>query len=67
MKNNPILLAAATFAVLSLSVCGESDISPKSMEEAKEEAAKLDRPKPGQYKQTMTPCSSARTRMRAKA
>lgn len=49
----PLLLAAAALAVLSLSACGKSDTGPKSMEEAKQEAAKLDRPKPGQYSQKM--------------
>lgn len=40
---------------LSLAACGKKQESsgPKSMEEVKQEAAKLDRPSPGQYKQTM--------------
>jgi hypothetical protein len=51
---NPLLLtAAAALAVLSLSACGKSDTGPKTMDQAKEEAAKLDRPKPGLYTQTM--------------
>lgn len=56
MTKTPLLLAAAA-AALSLSACGKSgeqaDGGPKTMEQAKEAAAKLDRPKPGQYKQTM--------------
>lgn len=41
-------------AVISLAACGskEDASKPKSMEEVKEEAAQLDRPEPGQYKQT---------------
>ncbi len=41
--------------VLSLSACGSNDepAAPKSMEEVKQEAAKLERPQPGQYKQTV--------------
>jgi hypothetical protein len=51
----PLLLAAtAAFAVLSLSACGKSDTGPKTMDQAKEEAAKLERPKPGLYSQSMT-------------
>lgn len=40
---------------LPLAACGKKQESngPKSMEEVKQEAAKLDRPSPGQYKQTM--------------
>lgn len=40
--------------VLSLSACGKSDTGPKTMDQAKEEAAKLERPKPGLYTQAMT-------------
>lgn len=59
IKTKPILLAAAaTLAALSLASCGKSgekaDGGPKTSEQAKQEAAKLDRPKPGQYSQTMT-------------
>ena len=41
--------------VLSLGACGSSDesVAPKSMEEVKQEAAKLERPRSGQYKQTV--------------
>ena len=46
--------AALAFATLPLAGCGNPDTGPKSIEEAQEEAAKLDRPRPGQYKQTMT-------------
>lgn len=51
----PILYAAAAgLAVLSLSACGKSDTGPKTMDQAKQEAAKLERPKPGLYSQSMT-------------
>ncbi len=45
-----ILLLAT--AVLSLSACDKADKGPKSMEQAKKEAAQLERPDPGQYQQT---------------
>lgn len=45
---------AATLAVLALAGCDKSDKGPKTMEQAKQEAAQLERPKPGLYKQTMT-------------
>lgn len=51
----PILFtAAALLAALSLSACGKSDSGPKTMEQAKQEAAKMERPKPGLYTQAMT-------------
>lgn len=51
----PILYAAtAVLAALSLSACGQSDTGPKTTEQAKQEAAKLERPKPGLYGQAMT-------------
>lgn len=50
----PMLFGAATLAVLSLSACGKSDTGPKTMDQAKQEAAKLERPKPGLYSQSMT-------------
>lgn len=58
-KTKPILLTrhlmiGAALAVLSLSACKKADTGPKTPEQAKQEAAKLDRPKPGQYQQTMT-------------
>lgn len=42
-------------AMLSLGGCGskEEASGPKSMEEVKQEAAQLERPEPGQYKQTV--------------
>ncbi len=46
-------LAAVAIAGLALAGCGKADDGPKTMEEAKQEAAKLDRPKPGQYTQSM--------------
>jgi hypothetical protein len=45
-----VLLLAT--AVLALSACDKPDKGPKTMEEAKNEAAELERPDPGQYKQT---------------
>lgn len=54
--------AALIAAALALSACGSKDESkntgpqdtgPKSMAEAREEAKKLDRPDPGEYKQTI--------------
>lgn len=55
MKTPPLLLAAALLALpLALSACDKADKSPKTMDEAKQEAAQLDRPKPGLYKQAMT-------------
>jgi hypothetical protein len=54
MTKTILLTAAATLAALSLTGCDNADKGPKSMEQAKEEAAKLDRPKPGLYKQSMT-------------
>lgn len=50
----PLFFAAtAMLAVLSLSACGKSDTGPKTMDQAKQEAAKLERPKPGLYGQSM--------------
>jgi hypothetical protein len=43
-----LLVAAATFA---LAACDSADKGPKTMAEAKQEAAQLERPEPGQYKQ----------------
>lgn len=45
-----ILLTAA--AMLTLAGCGKADDGPKTMEQAKEEAAELERPEPGQYRQS---------------
>lgn len=45
--------AATAFAALALAGCNQADTGPKTMEEAQEEAAKLERPEPGQYSQTM--------------
>lgn len=45
---------AAAVAALGLGACDKADTGPKSMAEAKREAEKLERPRPGQYKQTMT-------------
>lgn len=52
---NAVMALGFAGAVLSVGACGskEEDSKPKSMEEVKQEAAKLDRPEPGQYKQTI--------------
>jgi len=44
---------AALVAVGALAGCNQADKGPKTMEEARKEAAKLERPEPGQYTQTM--------------
>jgi len=46
--------AAILAAALQLAGCDSANEGPKTIEEAKEEAGKLERPRPGQYKQTMT-------------
>ncbi|WP_195908525.1 DUF3617 domain-containing protein [Novosphingobium sp. Gsoil 351] len=45
-------LPSLALAVLALGACDKADKGPKSMEQAKAEAAQLERPDPGQYKQT---------------
>ena len=45
-------LILAAVAILALAACDKPDKGPKSMEQAKAEAAQLERPDPGQYKQT---------------
>ena len=47
-----MLLCATGLLALSLSACNKADKGPKSMEQAKQEAAQLQRPDPGQYQQT---------------
>jgi uncharacterized lipoprotein len=39
-------------ALLALGACDNADKGPKSMDEAKAEARQLQRPEPGQYRQT---------------
>jgi len=49
-------IAGAALALSLLAGCGSkenTDTGPKTMEQAKEEAAELDRPEPGQYKQSI--------------
>ncbi len=47
-------IALAALASLgALAGCNQADKGPKTMEEAQKEAAKLERPEPGQYTQTM--------------
>ena len=49
----PILLLSATaLLTVALAACDKPDKGPKSMDQAKQEAAQLERPDPGQYKQT---------------
>jgi len=49
-----VTTAAVIAAALQLAGCDSADNGPKTMDEAKEEAGKLERPRAGQYKQTMT-------------
>ncbi|MCA1661764.1 MAG: DUF3617 domain-containing protein [Novosphingobium sp.] len=44
--------AVSLCAALALSACDGADKGPKTMEEAKQEAAQMERPEPGQYKQS---------------
>lgn len=46
-------VVALAFGALVLAGCNQAYKGPKTMEEAQKEAAKLERPKPGQYTQTM--------------
>lgn len=53
--NKLLLTGAAILAALPIAACDKpADTGPKTTEQAKQEAAKLDRPKPGLYAQTMT-------------
>lgn len=52
MRNH--ICTAVVLSVLLVAGCKQGDSGPKSMEEAKAEAQKLDRPRPGQYKQTVS-------------
>jgi hypothetical protein len=54
LHHRALPMTVAVLSVLALSACDSADKGPKTAEQAKEEAAKLDRPTPGQYKQTMT-------------
>jgi hypothetical protein len=47
-------LIGPVLAMTLLAGCDKADKSPKSMDEAKQEATQLERPKPGLYKQQMT-------------
>ena len=51
MRLTPFFCAAALLTP-SLTACDKADRGPKSMEQAKQEAAQLERPDPGQYRQT---------------
>lgn len=46
-------IAVIGFAALALAGCNQADKGPKTMEQAQKEAAKLERPQPGQYTQTV--------------
>ncbi|MCB2059796.1 MAG: DUF3617 domain-containing protein [Novosphingobium sp.] len=52
--NSRITTAAIVAAALQLAGCDSGGSAPKTLEEAREEAGKLERPRPGQYRQTMT-------------
>jgi hypothetical protein len=54
MTKKILITAAAVLAASTLGGCDKADKGPKSMEQAKAEAAQLERPKPGLYKQAMT-------------
>lgn len=54
MTKTILLTATAVLAISTLAGCDKTDKGPKSMEQAKAEAAKLERPKPGLYKQSRT-------------
>ena len=45
------LIMLVPLAALALAACDKADKGPKSMEQAKQEAAQLERPDPGQYRQ----------------
>ena len=49
--NRSFATLAAASAVFALAACDSADKGPKTLEEAKEEAAQMERPEPGQYKQ----------------
>ena len=46
------LFCSTALLTASLAACDKADKGPKSMEQAKHEAAQLERPDPGQYRQT---------------
>src|ERR1700712_4753104 len=54
MKNTILFTAVAVMAISTLAGCDKADKGPKTMEQAKQEAATLDRPKPGLYKQSLS-------------
>ena len=50
--NRAVGACALSFcAAIALAACDSADKGPKTLEEAKEEAAQMERPEPGQYKQ----------------
>jgi hypothetical protein len=51
MRSMP-LLAAAALLMVSVAGCSKADEGPKTAEQARAEAAQLERPEPGQYSQT---------------
>ena len=52
MRSMKLAIMLVPVAVLALAACDKADKGPKSMEQAKQEATQLERPDPGQYKQT---------------
>ena len=47
-----LTLSCLGLAIFALGACDSADKGPKTMEQAKAEAAQMERPEPGQYKQT---------------
>ncbi len=52
MRSMTLAIMFVPLAALTLTACDKPDKGPKSMEQAKQEATQLERPDPGQYKQT---------------
>ena len=52
MLRSATCLAVLAVLPLALTACDSADKGPKTLEQAKKEAAKLDRPEPGQYRQS---------------
>ena len=52
MRSMKLAIMLVPVAALALAACDKPDKGPKSMDQAKQEAAQLERPDPGQYKQT---------------
>ena len=50
--NRPMAWLLVASVATSLAACDKADKGPKTMEQAKQEATQLERPDPGEYKQT---------------